>query len=78
MNTNTTTILARLAARERQRIAAQIRERRDALAAQHASAERQEAELRQALALLRRNMDAMSGGLQELDGQLEQLDGAGA
>jgi phage shock protein A len=50
---------------------AAIQDRRDQLAAQRAQAEQHAAELEQALALLRRNIDAMRGGEQELDRLLE-------
>ena len=51
-----------------------IRVRRDALAAQQAEAQRQYAEMEQALTLLQRNLDAMHGGLQELDALLAELE----
>lgn len=47
-----------------------IQARRDALAAQHASAQEQHTEWQKMIGLLEHNISAMQGGLQELDALL--------
>jgi hypothetical protein len=66
-------LLARLAAREKQRLIAQIQARRDSLAAEQRRAAQIVAELEQQLAYGREQILARAGGLQELDELLAAL-----
>lgn len=69
----TAATLYRVAAIQQRRDLAQIRSRRDALAAQREQAIAQYNQLEQTLNELRRTLDAMHGGLQELDALIAEI-----